>query len=74
MTRVRAKSLGVDAQGGKVRIGKEFDHEGPLASWMELVKADDPLPAPSAPEPPQVEQSEAAPVAETKARKRKGAE
>lgn len=51
MALVRATMLGVDAQGGKVKPGKVFEHAGPLASWMELVEGGDPSPAPSKSEP-----------------------
>lgn len=60
MALVRAKSFGVDPQGGKVHVGKQFEHEGPLASWMELVEGGDLSPAPPTMAAEPNEQSEAA--------------
>lgn len=78
MALVRATRLGIGSHGGKVKPGTQFEHEGPLASWMELVDgAEAPSPAPSEASPEAVEEStsEAVAVTETKARKpRKGAE
>ena len=76
-TYVRATSFGVAANGGKIRPGDKFWHEGPLGKWMEPVEGanEAPAPAPSEPDADTNQPSEAvAEVTETKARKRKGAD
>lgn len=78
MALVRAKSLGICQQGKRRRPTdlEPFEHEGPLGTWMELVAgAEAPSPAPSAPEPIEIQSEAVAEVTEAKARKpRKGAE
>lgn len=61
-TYVRATSFGVAANGGKIRPGDKFWHDGPLGKWMEPVEgANEALaPAPSEPAADEQPKSEAA--------------